>query len=460
MFDRRQFAIGGMASLAFGGAARAALVQPTYRNEAPGLGALVADPARYFDLPAGFSYAVVSSFGEAMEDGYAVPDNFDGMGCFPLGGSKVALVRNHELKPEDRESGPTRGLARLEQRLKGEPHFGLDKQGLVLPGSTSTIVYNLGSGRRERQYLSLAGTAVNCAGGETPWGSWLSCEESVLDGKDVGQSHGWIFEVPAAKRGLAPAKPLTAMGRFRHEAAAIDRRTGIVYMTEDRDDGLFYRFLPNDRQKLNAGGRLQALTIDGRPGADTRNWNGQWFAEGARVQARWIDMPGAESPADDLRERGRGMGAAIFARGEGIHPGRGEMFFTATSGGAARHGQIMRYVPGRDEGSAAQEPGSLQLFVESHDPSVLDYGDNLTVAPWGDLIVCEDRTGSKTNHLKGVTPEGRIYTFARLHANTELAGACFSPDGTTMFVNAYSPGKTLAITGPWPKPDTLRSERG
>jgi secreted PhoX family phosphatase len=220
-------------------------------------------------------------------------------------------------------------------------------------------------------------------------------------------------------------------------------------MTEDRDDGLFYRFLPNDRRRLEAGGRLQALVIADRPGADTRNWTSPWLAEGVRLAAVWVDLRGAENPADDLRERGRALGAAIFARGEGIYPGRGEMFFTATSGGAAKHGQIMRYLPSRDEGAAKQEPGSLQLFVESRDPSVLDYGDNLTVAPWGDLIVCEDRTGGKTNHLKGVTPDGRVYTFARLHADTELAGACFSPDGRTMFVNAYSPGRTLAIKGPW-----------
>jgi secreted PhoX family phosphatase len=319
----------------------------------------------------------------------------------------------------------------------------------VLPGSTTTVIYNLRTRRRERQVLTLAGTAVNCAGGETPWGSWLSCEETVLDSQDVGQAHGWVFEVPASATGLVAARPLTAMGRFRHEAAAIDSRTGIVYLTEDRDDGLFYRFLPDQRRQLGAGGRLQALAIASQAGADTRNWKEQWFAVGAQVAAHWIDVPGTDSPADDLRHRGRALGAAIFARGEGIYHGDGELFFTATSGGAGRYGQIMRYVPSRDEGQVRQQPGSLQLFVESRDPSVLDYGDNLTVAPWGDLIVCEDRTGGKTNHLKGVTPAGRIYTFGRLHADTELAGVCFAPDGRTMFVNAYSPGRTLAITGPW-----------
>ena len=79
----------------------------------------------------------------------------------------------------------------------------------------------------------------------------------------------------------------------------------------------------------------------------------------------------------------------------------------------------------------------------------MDYADNIAVAPWGHLIVCEDRTGTAINHLKGVTPAGKFYTIARLNAPTELAGACFSPDGETLFVNAYSPGRTLAINGPW-----------
>jgi hypothetical protein len=445
LFNRRQFAAGGVASLAFAGVARSAVLQESYRNQAPGYGKLLRDPAGFFDLPPGFRYSIISVFGEAMDDGYAVPDKFDGMGCFPVDRSRIALVRNHELKPEDRERGPTRGLQRLEQRLKSEPHFGRDKKGHVLPGGTSTIIVDTRTGRRERQFLSLAGTAVNCAGGQTPWGSWLSCEESVLDEAEVGQSHGWLFEVPAKHRGLVQPQALTAMGRFRHEAAAIDPRSGVVYLTEDRDDSLFYRFIPNDSRKLAAGGRLQALALLDQASADTRNWHGPSVPVNQALPVRWIDMTDPMSKADDLRRRGHQQGAALFARGEGIHFGTDEFYVTCTSGGAAKLGQIMRYRPGRGRGTE----GTLEIFVESSDSSVLDYADNLTVAPWGDLIVCEDRADGKVNHLKGVMPDGRIYTFARLNADTELAGVCFSPDGRTMFVNAYSPGKTLAITGPW-----------
>jgi secreted PhoX family phosphatase len=443
LLNRREFTAAGAAALAFCGAARATQSeQQTYRNEVEGYGPLLRDPAGLLDLPRGFRYSVISSFGESMDDGYAVPDKFDGMGCFPLGRDRVALVRNHELKPVDREIGPTRGIARLERRLQSEAHYGRDKDGQVLPGGTSTVVVNLRTGRRERQFLSLAGTAVNCAGGITPWGSWLSCEETVIDEREVGRSHGWMFEVPANRRGLSKARPLTAMGRFRHEAAAIDPRTGIVYLTEDKDDSLFYRFLPATPGKLGEGGRLQALAIVDRHSADTRNWREAWLKPRRALAVRWIDMDQVDSPADDLRLRGRAAGAAIFARGEGIHFGQGELFFTCTSGGAAKLGQIMKLVP-------SSTSDTLSLFVESADASLFDYGDNLTVAPWGDLIVCEDRTDGKTNHLRGVTPAGRIYTFARLHMDTELAGVCFSPDGRTMFLNAYSPGRTFLITGPW-----------
>jgi uncharacterized protein len=141
----------------------------------------------------------------------------------------------------------------------------------------------------------------------------------------------------------------------------------------------------------------------------------------------------------------------LFARGEGIHFDRGEMFFACTSGGDAKAGQIFRYRPARDEGRSARG-GTIELFFESPEAAIMDYADNLTVAPWGHLIICEDRSGSgKENHLRGVAPDGRAYLLARLRLDTELAGACFAPDGRTLFVNIYSPGQTVAITGPWLK---------
>jgi secreted PhoX family phosphatase len=448
--DRRSFARYGLGSLAFAGFAKVAAAESDYVNQVSGYGELQPDRHGLLDLPANFSYEVISSAGEWMDDGFVTPDKFDGMTCLPVGRSKVALIRNHELSPKDRALGPTGGLERLERQLASKPFFGADLNGRPLPGGTSTIIYDTARRQRSSVHLSLAGTAVNCAGGPTPWGTWLSCEETSLSPPEVSRSHGWVFEVPASARGLTAPTPLTAMGRFRHEAAAVDPRTGIVFLTEDREDSLFYRFLPLRPGVLRGGGRLQALAFVDAP-ADTRNWSGISFPSGASRPVRWIDLDGVESPEDDLRKRGAAAGAAIFARGEGIHCGRREFYFTCTSGGAAKIGQIMRYLPSAHEGQRdeAKAPGMLQNFVESMDSTVLDYGDNLTVAPWGHLIVCEDRSGSATNYLRGISPDGKIYTIARLLADTELAGACFSPDGKTLFLNVYRPGKTLAVRGPW-----------
>jgi secreted PhoX family phosphatase len=392
-----------------------------------------------------------------MSDGLEVPYKADGMGCFPLSGSRVALVRNHELRPADLNYGPAGLQRRLSPRINKARAYDVAADGHALPGGTTTLIYDVARQALASQHLSLTGTAVNCAGGVTPWGSWLTCEETTLKaGKAASKDHGWVFEVPARARGLVEPVPLKAMGRFQHEAACVDPRTGVVYMTEDSfgTNGLFYRFLPSARGELAKGGKLQALGFRDAPGADTSNQPQVLWRQGEWKEVVWIDLDGVESPDDDLRVRGKAAGAATFARGEGVHFGAGELYFTCTAGGAAKHGQIMRYVPSAGEGGALERdaPGRLQLFVESADEMIFDFGDNLTVAPWGHLIVCEDRYSAvKRNHLRGVTPEGKVYTIARnvFRENAELAGVCFSPDCSTLFVNIYWPGITLAITGPW-----------
>jgi secreted PhoX family phosphatase len=392
-------------------------------------GPLLPDPEGLLDLPQGFSYRILSRLGDAMHDGGKVPDYADGMGCFALPGNRLALVRNHELQTtQDAGGSPTPGY----DYLTG---------GKVLPGGTTTLILDARTLELQRQFRSLSGTIRNCAGGITPWGSWLTCEEDVTRAgqRGVDKDHGWIFEVPASATGLVDPVPLKAMGRFNHEAAAVDPRTGIVYLTEDRDDGLLYRFIPRVRNKLAEGGRLQALVIEGLP--DSRNRSTQAFAPASWKQVRWVELDNPESPADDLRKRGAALGATLFARGEGIHMGSSELYFCCTSGGAARFGQIFRLQPRRDE---------LQLFFESTSAAQFNYGDNLTIAPNGHLVVCEDQyTPVVDNHLRGISPEGEAYPLARLRRQTELAGGCFSPDGKVLFVNVFSPTATLAITGPW-----------
>lgn len=397
-----------------------------------GYGPLVADPAGVLDLPKGFSYRVISKLGDAMSDGMTVPDRADGMGCFDLGGGKLALVRNHELMPNNDPGGDLPdGYGRMD--------------GKVIAGGTTTLVLDAATLKVEQEYRSLAGTIRNCAGGVTPWGSWLTCEEAVVPASDRNdKSHGWVFEVPANAGKLVNPEPLKAMGRFNHEAAAVDPATGYVYETEDRGDSLLYRFVPNVPGKLAEGGKLQALALtDGT--TDSRNWDTAAMKVGDMRAVRWIDLDDVEAPEDDLRQRGAAKGAVLFARGEGIHMGDGELYFCCTNGGAAKLGQVFRLRPGRNGG-----PDALSLFFESTSADQFNYGDNLTVAENGHLIVCEDQyTDVVSNHLRGITPQGEAYPLALVRIQTETAGACFSPDGRVLFVNAYSPTATLAITGPW-----------
>lgn len=431
--DRRKF-------LTATGSAFAALVASgcTFRNgsaaslEPTGYGDLVPDPEGLLDLPPGFSYRVISKFGDPMDDGGTVPDAADGMGCFDIGNGKLALVRNHELRP-----GQPAG-ANL------QTGYGRGPDGKVFPGGTTNLVLDSQTLKVERQFRSLAGTIRNCAGGITPWGTWITCEEPGSQGLTLAKEHGYNFEVPANASGLVDPVPLKAMGRFNHEAACVDPQTGLIYQTEDDAEGLLYRFTPKTPGKLTDGGRLQALALERGP-SDTRNWESADIAVGQSFKVRWIDLDNVQAPDNDLRLRGAAKGATIFARGEGVHMGDGELYFCCTSGGAAKLGQIFRLTPGRNGKS-----DRLELFFESESEDQFNYGDNLCVAPNGHLVVCEDQYSEVVdNYLRGIDPAGRAYPLGRLRTQTELAGACYSPDGRWLFLNIYSPTVTVAITGPW-----------
>ena len=467
--SRREFlhlsgaAAGGFAGLlAF--AQRHGYALTSEAGASAGYGPLVADPKHLLDLPEGFSYQIVSRAGDPMDDGLFAPGKPDGMAAFPGPEGKTIVVRNHELNPDDLEFGAFGPDGRHTELLERTSFYDFrvgDKYPCM--GGTSTFLYDTKAGKLERQQLSLVGTLRNCAGGPTPWNTWITCEESVVKSgeSDCEHDHGYNFEVPATMDGpLAAPVALKAMGRFNHEAVAVHEPSGIVYETEDRWDGLIYRFIPEQPGDLSRGGKLQALAVMDQPSLDTRNWESVGARVGQPLAVRWIDIDNVESPEDDLRYQGFDeKGAARFARGEGMWAAvktdtngapQHEIYFACTNGGAKKKGQIWRYVASPAEGKPEEKdsPGRLDLFVEPNDGSIIENADNLTVSPWGDLFVCED--GSEDQFLVGVTPDGEIYKFGRnALSGSELAGCTFSPDGTTLFVNIQRDGYTLAIRGPW-----------
>ncbi len=439
---------------------------PLLQRATSGYGPLRPDPLGLIALPDGFTSQVISRAGETMSDGLLVPGKHDGMGAMPGPDGLTIIVRNHEISPGHVTVGPFDAVA----TDTGIPD-GIDQARIFDPGTKegpfagpsrggcTTLVYDTKSGNGDGELrthaLSLVGTEHNCAGGITPRNTWITCEESVTGPADeLGRTrlHGWCFEVPATVHPeLVDPRPIKPMGRFNHEAVAVDPGTGIVYMTEDRNDGVLFRYLPSDPADLHSGGPLQALAIAGTPQADLRNWNdAPTVSPGDSFETTWIDVDDIESPDDSLRYQAFDKGAARFARGEGMWFGEGSVYFACTTGGTARHGQIWRYVIPSSQGNGTDQSrgGTLHLFIEPNDASIIEHADNLTIAPWGDLIVCED--GLEEQYLLGVTPDGAVYKFGlNLMNQSEFAGATFSPDGTTLFVNIQNPGLTLAITGPW-----------
>jgi len=395
-----------------------------------GYGPLKKDPRGLLDLPAGFQYRAFSRTGEQMSDGHAVPADHDGMAAFTGPAGTTILIRNHELSPNEAPGVIATAAQQYDPTCRG--------------GTTTLII---GPDRQLlKHYGSLAGTYRNCSGGSTPWQSWISCEENTSTPEtnkpgsptNVSKRHGYNFEVPAQATGPVSPEPLVAMGRFNHEAIAVDPRTGIVYQTEDREDSLFYRFISTQPGKLNAGGVLEALKIKDRPQANTHT-----FPVGQPMAVEWVRIEDVDPAEDTVRVEGFAKGAAQFSRGEGIAYGQGGLYFTCTNGGSAGLGQVWRYLPGESKAG-----GMIELFVESTQESAINGPDNLVVAPGGDLMICEDGFGEQS--LVGVTPTGELYQFARNAINNqEFCGACFSPDGKTLFVNIQDPGVTFAVWGPW-----------
>ena len=406
---------------------------------------------KWLELPEGFNAKIVSKWGDQMDDGFLVPGRADGMAAFEVDG-KVVVIRNHENSQSPTEFGPFGEDMSLMKKLSAEQFFDFGYGKTPGLGGTTTMVFDEASQKVEKQFLSLVGTNRNCAGGPTPWGSWITCEEDVAKkGDSCETNHGYNFEIPANGSGLIQPIPIKEMGRFNHEAVAVSPETGIVYQTEDQHDGLIYRYIPNVPGKLDEGGTLQALAIKNSPSFSTRNYDEQAIKVGESLEVEWITLEDIQPEEDDLRIRGFEAGAAMFARGEGMWYGNDEVYFACTSGGKNKTGQVFKYQPSQFEGTPEEStnPGKLTLFAEPNDREILKYCDNLTVSPWGDVIIVEDTPDA---YMRGIRPDGEIYNIGRnIGSKSELAGVCFSPSGKSLFVNVQEEGLTFSITGPWDK---------
>ena len=380
-------------------------------------------------LPEGFKYVSFGWTGDLLDNGQPTPGTHDGMAAFAAGKRSVRLVRNHERGP-------------------GAP-FSASSYNPAAGGGTTTIDFDTHAGAVIRMRDSLSGTIRNCAGGPTPWGSWLTCEETTM--QLAGMPHGYVFEVPAD--GIGDPIPLTDMGRFSHEAVALDPATGYVYETEDAGSSSgFYRYVPNTPGELADGGALRMLKVRGVNLANL----GASYANGTTFDVEWVEIGTPDNPApiagNFVWAQGRAQGAATFGRLEGCwHGNDAKIYIVSTSGGIGQ-GQIWEYAPAKE---------TIRLLFQSPGAAVLNAPDNITVSPRGGLVLCEDGSGEEFMH--GLTVDGEIFTFAKNNVvlngerngiagdfrGSEWAGACYSPDGRWLFANIQSPGISFAITGPW-----------
>jgi len=409
--------------------------------------------AHILALPRDFRYVTFSKIGDPMSDGFLVPRNHDGMQVFDGPGRTLRLIRNHELRN-------AAGNFALGVEVPAALRY--DQKGM---GGCTIVDFDPEHKRVVREFAGIGGTFVNCAGGLSfKSAGWITCEETTAGvAQGFEKPHGYNFLVPASARSAVPAVPLKAMGRFAHEASVADER-GIVYQTEDSGNNSgFYRFLPNRREHLAAGGVLQMLAVTGQPTATL--FTGQTV--GVRLPVEWVTIndpdPDLEGGALSCFRQGRALGGAAFNRLEGVFCGLDgrSIYFVSTSGGAA-FGQLWHYIPaGNGEGD------QLVLVFQSPRGSVLDSPDNICITPSGAILMDEDDASgdndthalapgiTDVNRLIGIGLAGEPFEFAvNILNDSEFAGSCFSPDGEILFVNlfgngALGSGMTCAIWGPW-----------
>ncbi|MFG2645378.1 alkaline phosphatase PhoX [Streptomyces sp. NPDC048370] len=415
-----------------------------------GYGPLVEDPTGVLALPAGFSYRVITHSGVTkLESGEFTPSNHDGTATFAGPRGTTYLVNNHELK------GP---------RSKWKHPVPLT-EGLVYDPAASggCTVVEVHRDATVAEWVGIAGTSTNCAGGRTSWGTWLTCEENSDRAGENGMTkdHGYVFEVdPRDRRANRDPKPIKAFGRYDHEAVVIDPKRGHAYLTEDADEpnGLFFRWVP-PKGFEHGRGKLRTLADDaGVLQAPRCIDSGGRFVDDLSRATRigtvygvdWLDVPDRDGREVEVREQFGPDEVTRARKLEGMWWADGGAYIVSSyardeSPGPAHDGQVWFYDPKR-------RTLTLQVLLGVNpDPDkdgAYDGPDNITVSPYGGLVIAED--GEGVQHLFGATERGRTYPIARNDLNdSEFTGVVFSPDGDTLYANIQDPGIMLAITGPW-----------
>ncbi|KAF4411149.1 alkaline phosphatase PhoX [Streptomyces lycii] len=423
-----------------------------------GYGPLRPDPDGILALPAGFSYRILTRAGVTkLESGEFTPSEHDGTAAFPGPRGTTLLVTNHEMDgPRSEAAHPVP----LSDGLVYDP---------AAPGGCTVV--ELRPGGEVAEWVGISGTANNCAGGTTPWGTWLTCEENSDRAGENGMTkdHGYVFEVdPADRRANRDPRPVKALGRYDHEAVVIDPRRGHMYLTEDADEpnGLFYRWVP-PKGFRHGRGQLRTLGDDaGVLQAPQCYDSGGRFVDdlsratktGTVYGVDWIDVPDRDARTVPVRQQFADGEVTRGRKLEGMWWADGGAYIVSSyardeSPGAPHDGQVWFYSPGR---RTLTLKVLLRVNASPGEDGAFDGPDNITVSPYGGLVIAED--GEGVQHLFGATDEGRTYPIARNELNigtaeepeySEFTGVVFSPDGRTLYANIQEPGLMLAITGPW-----------
>jgi len=355
--NRRKFLQVGSLGVAYflaGGSARAQQSSAVF-GQLSDIGPLQAPDSNGLMLPAGFRSRIVAKSGEppAGLPGYTWHSAPDGGACFPTQDSGWVYVSNAEMRSNEGGVGALR----------------FDSNGEVVDA-----------------YSILANTSINCAGGATPWGTWLSCEEF---------SSGQVYECDPM--GITPATVRPALGTFAHEAAAVDIENNCVYLTEDVSDGGFYRFVSQRGLPDLTAGRLEVASVIEQAGSS---------------YVVWYEV--ADPLARNEKTRYQVAETTPFAGGEGIAIQENKVFFTTK-----HDNRVWCY------DIHTQEIEVLYDFETSSNP-ILSGVDNVVITPGGDVLVAEDGGDMQ---IVGITPDNTIFPLLQIvgQDQSEICGPAFDP---------------------------------